>query len=103
MPEKIVLNKSKLAGIISKKLRSRKISITKLQVETVMDEMIEEIIATLKDGGKVEIRGFGTFSVKSRKAKKARNLKTGEEIVVPPRKVPSFKYSKKVIEEIKSS
>ncbi len=103
MADKMVLNKSKLAGIIAKRLRSKKISITKLQVETIIDEMINEIVSILKEGGQVELRGFGIFSVKSRKAKKARNLKTGEEIMVPPRKVPVFKYSKKIVEEIKSS
>jgi nucleoid DNA-binding protein len=47
----------------------------------------------LETGKNIEIRGFGTFKIKPRKARKARNPRTGEEVPVPDRKIPVFKPS----------
>lgn len=59
---------------------------------------IETFIKTLKTsvmaGKPIFIRGFGTFEMKRKAARKARNIKTGEEIMVPERKMPVFKVSK---------
>jgi nucleoid DNA-binding protein len=50
----------------------------------------------LANGHHIEIRGFGTFKVKDRKSRLARNPRTGEAVPVPPRKVPVFKVSKEL-------
>ena len=59
----------------------------------VVDAFREAIKTTLEGGSNIEIRGFGTFKVKERKARKARNPRTGEEVPVANRMVPVFKPS----------
>ena len=73
---------------------SEKTGLTKLEVEAVINTSFKEIIMTLSKNEKIELRGFGTFSVKHRLPKKARNPKTGDPIFLPERYVPVFKPSK---------
>jgi nucleoid DNA-binding protein len=54
----------------------------------------------LRDGRHIEIRGFGTFKVKQRKARTARNPRTGDPVQLPPRKVAVFKVSKELRDRI---
>lgn len=79
---------------------SQDIGITKKQTEVVVETVFESIKDALAKGGKVEIRGFGNFKLRSRKARKARNPKTGESVDVPPKKVPYFKVGKELREMI---
>ena len=74
--------------------------LTKVETETVIDGFLTTIIEALRNGERVEFRGFGSFSVKKRKPKKARNPGTGEEIFLPERFVPTFKPSKLLKEQI---
>lgn len=74
--------------------------LTKKQTEVVVDTVFESIKNALTKGEKVEIRGFGNFKLRSRKARKARNPKTGESVEVPPKKVPYFKVGKELREMI---
>ncbi|SNZ02785.1 integration host factor subunit beta [Persephonella hydrogeniphila] len=60
----------------------------------IVNGTFEAMIEALSEGEKIEIRGLGTFKVKSRPAKIARNPKTGEKIKVPPKKVVHFKIGK---------
>ena len=68
--------------------------ITKKDTETVINAFGEEIKAALKRGDDVRFIGFGTFEVKERAERKGRNPKTGEELTIPPTKVPVFKCGK---------
>ena len=68
--------------------------LTKVEVEAVLNESFSEIISALSNNEKIELRGFGTFSVKHRLPQKARNPKTGDPIFLPERYVPVFKPSK---------
>ena len=68
--------------------------LTKVEVEAVLNESFSEIIKALSNNEKIELRGFGTFSVKHRMPKKARNPGTGDAIYLPERFVPTFKPSK---------
>ncbi|MCJ7508651.1 MAG: integration host factor subunit beta [candidate division Zixibacteria bacterium] len=70
-----------------------KTGLTKTDVAVVVDTFLDSIKDALEGGKNIEIRGFGTFKVKLRKARKARNPRTGEEVPVPDRKVPVFKPS----------
>ena len=67
-------------------------------------DMVELLIDTLKenlaDGKTVKIAGFGTFIVRKKGARKGRNLKTGEEIPIAPRKVVTFKPSQQLKEMV---
>ena len=68
--------------------------LTKVETETIMNGIMSTIIQSLADNKKVELRGFGTFGIKHRMPKKARNPGTGEAIYLPERYVPTFKPSK---------
>ena len=57
---------------------------------------LNAVARALANGHHIEIRGFGTFRVKDRKSRIARNPRTGEAVPVPPRKVPVFKVSKEL-------
>lgn len=70
--------------------------LTKVETEAVMNGVMSEIITALSRNEKVELRGFGTFGVKHRLPKKARNPGTGETIYLEERYVPTFKPAKKM-------
>lgn len=70
-----------------------KTGLTRTDVAVVVDKFLGTIKEALESGKNIEIRGFGTFKIKQRKARKARNPRTGEEVAVPDRKVPVFKPS----------
>ena len=63
-------------------------------VEEVVDLFFEEIMDSLSTGGRVELRGFGSFTTRSREARMGRNPSTGEEVAVTAKRVPFFKPGK---------
>ena len=62
--------------------------------------MFDGMRDTLRGGGRIEIRGFGSFKVRHYKGRKGRNPKTGQEIIVKPKVLPIFKVSKLMRERI---
>ena len=68
--------------------------LTKVETEAVVNGFIQTVIASLRDGKNIEIRGFGSFKVKKRKGRVARNPRTGEQVQVDEHYVPIFKVSK---------
>lgn len=66
----------------------------------VIQMFIDEVIQELARGNRLELRDFGVFEVKVRKARKARNPKTGAEVRVPEKRVVTIKPGKKMKEEI---
>ena len=73
-----------------------KVEFSRAQAENVVDIFFETITDTLSQGDRVEIRGFGSFSVNSYKSYVGRNPKTGTQINVPPKKLPFFKVGKQL-------
>ncbi|MCX6832792.1 MAG: integration host factor subunit beta [Candidatus Zixiibacteriota bacterium] len=67
--------------------------LTRTDVAVVVDSFLDTIKKSMEEMQNIEIRGFGTFKIKLRKARKARNPRTGDEVPVPDRKVPVFKPS----------
>jgi integration host factor subunit beta len=65
-------------------------------VERIVNRVFDEIINTMKDGNRVELRGFGAFSVKERRARTGRNPRTGESVEVTEKRVPFFKTGKEL-------
>lgn len=63
-------------------------------VERIVSTVFEEIIEALAAGNRVELRGFGAFSVKNRDARVGRNPRTGESVAVEEKHVPFFKTGK---------
>lgn len=65
-------------------------------VESMIDIVLDQISAALERGDRVEIRGFGAFSVRSRGARTGRNPRTGASVAVSPKRVPFFKPGKEL-------
>lgn len=63
-------------------------------VEKIVNTIFEEIVGALSSGNRVELRGFGAFSVKQRDARTGRNPRTGETVAVEEKHVPFFKTGK---------
>lgn len=82
------MNKADLVDIISEGT-----GLTKLETGTVIDAFIATVSYALANGERVELRRFGTFSLKDRKPKIGRNPKTGVVVPIPARKMPHFKPS----------
>ncbi len=70
------------------------------EVEQVVDIFFDEIAKRLAEGGRVELRGFGAFSTRERKARTGRNPRTGETVEVPAKRVPYFKPGKEMRERL---
>jgi DNA-binding protein HU-beta len=70
-------------------------NISKIQAGKALNAMIDSIINVTKEGHKVTLIGFGTFSVSDRAEREGRNPKTGTKIKIPATKVPKFTASKK--------
>lgn len=83
------MNKSELSAAIVAKT-----GMTKKDAEKAIGAVVDVITETLKAGEKVQIVGFGTFEVKERPARTARNPRTGEEIQIGASKAPVFKAGK---------
>jgi integration host factor beta subunit len=74
--------------------------LTKKDVAETVDEFLDAVCRALAVGKHIEIRGFGTFKVKDRRSRMARNPRTGDAVEVPPRKVPVFKVSKELKDRV---
>lgn len=71
-------------------------------VERIVSTLFDEITEALARGDRVELRGFGAFSVKKRDARIGRNPRTGESVPVPEKNVPFFKAGKELRERMNS-
>jgi integration host factor subunit beta len=65
-------------------------------VERIVNRILDAVTLALKDGDRVELRGFGAFSVKEREARLGRNPRTGDAVDVTPKRVPFFKTGKEL-------
>lgn len=77
--------------------------ITKKDCALVVDGLLNAIKAALADHDNIEIRGFGTFKVRERRSRVARNPRTGERVEVAARMVPVFKPSKDLREQVEEA
>jgi integration host factor subunit beta len=71
-----------------------------IDVKRIAQMALDGIIDALVDDGRIELRNFGVFEVKTRRGRKARNPRTGEEVMVPAKKVVTFKPGKLMEERI---
>jgi len=69
-------------------------------VEFAVNEILDKMTRTLATQGRIEIRGFGSFSLHYRAARTGRNPKTGEQVYVPGKYVPHFKPGKALREQV---
>jgi integration host factor subunit beta len=70
--------------------------LTQKDVEQVVTVIIDTVVGALEGGGRVELRGFGAFSVRTRPARSGRNPKTGQPVSVKAKHVPFFKSGKEL-------
>jgi integration host factor subunit beta len=82
-------------GIIEE-LLARQQSLSHRQAETIVNAMFEEMANVLARGGRIEIRGFGSFDVKQRRARRGRNPRTGGTVDVAAKRVPFFRAGKEL-------
>ena len=75
---------------------SQKTGLTRTDVAVTVDALLDSIKNALETGKNIEIRGFGTFKVRERRARRARNPRSGTEVQVPAKLVPVFKPSKEL-------
>lgn len=80
---------------------AEKADLTQAQVRDIIQMSLDTILATLVRGDKVELRNFGIFLVKQRAERRARNPRTGEEVMVPRKKVVVFKPGRMMDARIK--
>ncbi len=90
------MTKSELVEKLSLKLRS----LSKTEVEVIVDSMFNKMTDALKKGYRIELRGFGTFEVRQRHARQGRNPKTGAQVYVQNRRVPFFKVGKELRDRV---
>ena len=85
------------------KLAAEHPHLTHRDVERVVNVILDKMVHSLEDGGRVELRGFGAFSVRSRPARAGRNPRTGDQVSVPAKSVPFFKSGKELRERLNVS
>src|SRR3546814_15465797 len=82
------------------KLAEENPELTLQEVEKIVDLFFQEIVDRLAAGGRVELRGFGAFTTRSRDARTGRNPRTGEAVEVNAKRVPYFKPGKEMRERL---
>lgn len=85
------MTKSDLVTKVSLKIGPK---ITKMECSLVVNLLFSSIMEALEQGNSIEIRGFGTFKVRDRKARMGQNPNTGESVAVPARRIPVFTPSR---------
>ena len=90
------MTKRELIEKLAEKVKDLSLKDAELIVNTVFDSMTE----ALASGDRIEIRGFGSFQVKERRAREGRNPRTGEKVSVASKKVPFFKVGKELKERV---
>ena len=77
--------------------------LSRREVERVVAVVLETITQTLEQGARVELRGFGAFSTRTRKSRAGRNPRTGEDVFVPEKHAPFFRTGKDLRQKIDKS
>ncbi len=77
---------------------ARTTQLTKKHAELIVNTVFESIVDSLRDGDKIELRGFGSFRIRERGPRIGRNPKTGAKVQVPSKRIPYFKPGKELKE-----
>jgi integration host factor subunit beta len=97
------MTKSDIVDVVFEDQEIKEYGMSRKEVGVVIAKFIDklrEAIEQLDEDDRIELRGFGTFGIKKRKARVARNPKTGEEVRVPERKSPFFKAGREMKQTI---
>jgi DNA-binding protein HU-beta len=82
---------------------SKNTGIEKVAVQKTVEAFMETVKDSLKDGKNVYLRGFGSFVVKKRAEKTARNISKNTTIIIPAHNIPSFKPAKTFVSKVKNN
>ncbi len=93
------MTKSELIELIARK----QTQFSQKDVEIAVNQILDAMIDTLSQGERIEIRGFGSFSLHHRKARVGRNPKTGATVELEDKRVPHFKPGKSLRERVDDS
>lgn len=93
------MTKSELIELISRKQNQ----LSHNDVELAVNHIVDAMITAMAAGDRIEIRGFGSFSLHYRQARLGRNPKTGETVALPDKRVPHFKPGKELRERVDDS
>ncbi|MBD3822316.1 MAG: integration host factor subunit beta [Thiotrichales bacterium] len=93
------MTKSELIELIAR----RQTQFSQKDVELAVNQIIDSMIESLSEGDRIEIRGFGSFSLHHRQARVGRNPKTGENVALGEKRVPHFKPGKTLRDEVDES
>lgn len=85
-----------------KRLADANPHLTQRDIEKIVSTVFDEVTEALANRDRVELRGFGAFSVREREARVGRNPRTGAEVSVPDKVVPYFKTGKELRERLNS-
>jgi integration host factor subunit beta len=94
-----MLIKSQLIAEISKELSN----LPEKDIALAVNALVEQMSSVLSQGGRIEIRGFGSFSLHYRPPRKAHNPKTGEKLITSPKYVVHFKPGKELRERVNAN
>ena len=90
------MNKAELVASVAKSA-----NITKLNAEKVLNGVLANMVRAMKEGDKVSLLGFGTFTVVERVEKKGRNPQTGRDLIIPAHKAVKFKPGRTLYRRVK--
>lgn len=82
---------------------SRKTGLEKVAVQEIVEALMESVKESMIDGKNVYLRGFGSFIVKKRSKKKARDISKNKEIIIPEHYIPSFRPSDQFTNRVKEN
>ncbi len=80
------------------KVLADQVGLTRREAAEVLTVVLDGVVEAIRDGEKVELRGFGSFRTRKRQARAGRNPRTGAHVHVPPKVVPYFKPGKQLRE-----
>lgn len=90
------MTKSDLIEILTEKIKT----LSSKEVDMIISSVFSRMTNALAHGRRIEIRGFGTFEIRTRPSRQGRNPKTGKQVFVETRRVPFFKVGKELRERI---
>lgn len=93
MPQRDAMTKAELVEEVAGMTQ-----LTKKHAEIIVNTVFGSIVESLREGSKIELRGFGSFRVRSRGGRQGRNPKTGKSVEVPAKRIPYFKPGKELKE-----
>jgi len=82
---------------------ARVVEMTRKDSEFIVETIFDSVVKSLRNGDKIEIRGFGSFRTRQRQPRIGRNPKTGTRVEVPAKRIPYFKPSKELRDLVNSN